>query len=102
MSGLKMLLDPSKGLAVDLATAVLDDGLAMCPGGISFVAGKVVEWIDAVVFHHQAVPGDLGDDGGYRDGETRGVSPLDRPLRKVKGYVINAVDEEKVGRGIEA
>ena len=97
-----MLLNPPEGPAVDLATTVFDDGLSMRPGGIAFVAREVVQRINAVVFHHQAVPGDLGDDGGRSDGKTGGVSPLDCPLGKVDGYVINAVDKEKVGSGIEA
>jgi len=102
MPGLKMLLDPPKGPAVDLTTAVLTNGLSMCPGGIPLVAIEVVQGIGAVVFHHQPVPRDLGDDGGRSDGETRGVTPLDCPLGKIDGYGINAVDEKKVGCWIEA
>src|SRR5208337_4347499 len=102
MPGLKMLLDPSEGPAVDLTTAVPTDGLSMCPSGIPFVAGEVVQGIELVVFHHQPVPGDLGDDRGRSDGETRGVAPLNCPLGKIDGYTINAVDQEKVGCRIEA
>jgi hypothetical protein len=42
MPGLKMLLDPSEGPTVDLTTAVLTNGLSMCPGRIPLVAGEVV------------------------------------------------------------
>src|SRR4030042_4733630 len=102
MPGLKMLLDPSKGPAVDLTTAVLTNGRSMCPGGIPLVAVEVVQGIGAVVSHHQPVPGDLGDDGGRCVGETGGVTPLDCPLGTIDGYRINAVEAEKMGCWIEA
>jgi hypothetical protein len=97
-----MLLDPSEGPSVDLTTAVFDNGLSMCPGRIPLVAGEIVQGIDAVVFHHQPVPGDLGHDGGRSDGGTAGVTPLDGPLGEIEGDKVNAIDEQKVGCRIEA
>jgi hypothetical protein len=44
------------------------DRVAVCFGGVAFVAGKAVVRIDLVVFKHHAVTGHLGHNAGARNG----------------------------------
>jgi hypothetical protein len=92
-----MFFDALESLAVDLTTTIPADGLSMFFGRISFVTGEIVKGIDSVIFQHQSVPGDLGNDGGCRNGRTPGVTLLDSLLRRIERKGVNSIDEEKIG-----
>ena len=64
-----MLAHPLERPAMDGAAAVLPDGLPMGLGGIPFVAAKSEFGVKGVGLGHDAVPGDLGHDGGGGDGQ---------------------------------
>jgi hypothetical protein len=75
---------------------VLADCLSVFLGRIPLVRGKIVARINTMIFHHQAVPSNLGNDGGCSDAVAVGVAFFKRPLGKIKRDRMYAVDEKKV------
>ena len=59
---LNVFLDPSKAFSVNGTVAVFPDGFPVRPGWISFVFWKTELRIVMMVFLHQVVTGDFGND----------------------------------------
>ena len=69
MGRLYVFLDPFKTFSVDGAAAEFPNGFLMSLGGIAFVSWKIKLRIVMVVFLHQTVTGDFGDDRGCGNGD---------------------------------
>ena len=61
---LYVFLDPLKTFSVDGAAAEFPDSFPVSPGRIAFVFWKIELRIVMMVFLHQTVTGDFGDDRG--------------------------------------
>jgi hypothetical protein len=61
--------DGSEGETVERGRAEQVEGAAVLRGGVSLVRGEAVAGVLGVVLAHEAVPMDLGYDGGGGDGE---------------------------------
>ena len=64
-----VFLDPFETFSVDGAAAEFPNGFPVSQGGIAFVFWKIKLGIVVVVFLHQTVTGDFGDDRGCRNGD---------------------------------
>ena len=66
--------DGVEALAVQFAAAVFPEGLEVFGGAVAFVLGKAVKGVERILAPHQAVPVDLGQDGGRGDAGGKIVS----------------------------
>lgn len=87
------LADGSKAFAVDGAGAVVAEGFEVLGSGVALVIRETVLGEKVVVFGHEAIAGDLGEDAGGRDGEAFGVAIDDRGLGATDGEDVGPVDE---------
>lgn len=78
------------------------DGLTVPSRAVPLVRGKSVLGIPQVVLVHNAVPFDLGENGGGRDGNGETVALYDRSLRDVKIRNLHGIHEKKARWGTES
>ena len=72
-----MLLDASKGQAVNRGGAKSADRFHMKRTAVTLVAAEAVSWMNPVQLNHQPVTGYLGYDRGRSDGEAEGIPFFD-------------------------
>ena len=82
------------------AGAVLDNGVAVSCGAVSFMLGKAVVGELFVHLDHDSVAGDFGQDGGGSDAKASAVAAHDRFLGDVElGQANTAVYQQKLRCG---
>ena len=64
-----VFLDAFETFSVDGAAAEFPNGFFVSPGRIAFVFWKIELRILMMIFLHQTVTGDFGDDRGCRNGD---------------------------------
>ena len=72
-----MLLDASKGQAVNRGGAEASDRFHVKRTAVTLVAAETVSGMNPVQLNHQPVTGDLGYDRGRSDGEAEGIPFFD-------------------------
>ena len=64
--------------------------------GISFMRTKIILGETLMIFTHETVSSDFGEDRGRRDGNGKPVALDDRALRHTKGWQGDRIQEQKV------
>lgn len=88
--------DAAKREAVERARAKPRERLLMRARAIADVPGEAVAGIEPIVFSHEAIARDLGQDRSGGDGDRELISPDDRPLGDVHIGEVYGVNEEVI------
>src|SRR5450631_4467968 len=89
-----MLLDASKGQAMDRGGAEPADRVHVQRTAVTLVPAEAVSGMNPVQFPHQPVTGNLGYDRGCGDGEAEGIPFFDGFLGDGRVDVADAVDQD--------
>jgi hypothetical protein len=98
------LRGPDRGEAAPMngRGAEAPDGIEVIGGGVAFVDGEAVSWVEAIEFDHALIAKDLGDDAGGGDAVAAAVALDKGGMRHGQGGDRQTIDQGMNGSGFES